>query len=242
MIPLIRLGNIEISTYWMMMGLGYLAMVFLVLKRRERFNLKKWQSIAITSAIMFFGILGSKLLYCLENMNELQGNGLPLTNGFSFFGAVFLIPPLMACFGMLFGLRPKQTMDLSAPCGVLMAGTLRFGCFMNGCCGGISAVLFGHTFRWPTQAIESIGDFAILFWLLSVEKKNSEEAHLYPRFMLTYGVLRFFVELMRDTPKDWWALSHGQWFSIIAVAVSATILTRKNALGKRNAQCNGRKK
>lgn len=232
MIPLIRLGNIEISTYRMMMALGYLAMLILMLERRDRFNLKKWQSVAFTSLLMLSGLLGCKALYCLENLDEIREQGLTASGGFSFYGGVFLIPPLMVSFGLLFHLRAKQTMNAAAPCVALMVGVIRFGCFLNGCCGGKSAILLGCTFHWPTQAIESIGDFVILFWLLSVEK-NSEEAHLYPRFMLTYGVLRFFVEFLRDTPKDWLALSHGQWFSIVAIAVSAAILVRKSVLRKR---------
>lgn len=241
MIPLIRLGNIEISTYWMMMALGYLAMLLLMLKRRDRFNLKKWQSVVFTSLLMLSGLLGCKALYCLENMEEVKAQGLTVSGGFSFYGAVFLIPPLMVCFGILFHLRAKQTINAAAPCVALMVGVIRFGCFLNGCCGGKRAALLGLTFHWPTQAIESIGDFVILFWLLSVEKKNSEEAYLYPRFMLAYGVLRFFVEFMRDTPKDWLALSHGQWFSIVAIAASAAILIRKSVLRKRTIQRSGSK-
>lgn len=241
MIPLIRLGNIEISTYRMMMALGYLAMLILMLERRDRFNLKKWQSVAFTSLLMLSGLLGCKALYCLENLDEIREQGLTVSGGFSFYGAVFLIPPLMVCFGLLFHLRAKQTMNAAAPCVALMVGVIRFGCFLNGCCGGKSATLLGCTFHWPTQAIESIGDFLILFWLLSVEKKNSEEAHLYPRFMLAYGALRFFVEFLRDTPKDWVTLSHGQWFSIVAIAVSAAILVRKSVLRKRNIQRSGSK-
>lgn len=233
MIPLIRLGNIEISTYWMMMALGYLAMLLLMLKRRGRFNLKKWQSVAFTSLLMLSGLFGCKVLYCLESLEEVKAQGLTVSGGFSFYGAVFLIPPLMVCFGMLFHLRPKQTMNAAAPCVALMVGVIRFGCFLNGCCGGKRAALLGLTFHWPTQAIESIGDFVILFWLLSVEK-NSEEAHLYPRFMLAYGVLRFFVEFLRDTPKDWGALSHGQWFSLAAIMISTGIFVRKGVLRRGN--------
>lgn len=233
MIPLIRLGNIEISTYRMMMALGYLAMLILMLERRDRFNLKKWQSVAFTSLLMLSGLLGCKALYCLENLGEIRVQGLTASGGFSFYGAVFLIPPLMACVGLLFHLRAKQTINAAAPCVALMVGVIRFGCFLNGCCGGKSAILLGCTFHWPTQAIESIGDFVILFWLLSVEK-NSEEAHLYPRFMLTYGVLRFFVEFLRDTPKDWVTLSHGQWFSLAAIIISAGIFVRKGVLQRGN--------
>ena len=52
--------------------------------------------------------------------------------------------------------------------------------------------------------------------------------------MLTYGVLRFFVEFLRDTPKDWVTLSHGQWFSLAAIIISAGIFVRKGVLQRGN--------
>ena len=101
-----------------------------------------------------------------------------------------------------------------------MIGVMRFGCFLNGCCGGIQAKIFGQRFQWPTQALESIGDFVILLWLLNLEENKETEGKLYPRFLLTYGILRFIIEFLRDTPKDWLYLSHGQWFSLIAVGIA----------------------
>ena len=162
---------------------------------------------------MFSGVAGCKLLYILEHLGE------PITvGGFSFFGAVFLVPPLMALFGLLFRLKPTESINASAPCVNAMIGTIRVGCFLNGCCGGWT---LANGFRWPTQALESVGDFVILFRLLNREEKG--DRFLYPRFMLAYSILRFLIEFLRDTPKDWLRLSHGQWFAIAAALIAVTV-------------------
>lgn len=217
MIPEIFCFNLSISTYYTMMFVGFLVMGYLMLRRRERYHLSKLQACLFTVCVMFSGVLGCKLLFIMENWGE------PITfGGFSFFGAVFLVPVLMAGFGLLFRLRPSHSINASAPCVCAMVGTIRVGCFLNGCCGGWTTA---GGFTWPTQAMESVGDFIILFWLLGREEK--EDRFLYPKFMLSYCVLRFLIEFLRDTPKDWLGLSHGQWFSIAAAAIAVIFLLLK---------------
>lgn len=202
----------------MMMGAGFLVMLWLMLRRRARFGLGAGKAVLFTALVMLSGLIGCKLLYILENLRDTLEYGVTL-GGFSFFGAVFLVPPLMALFGLPMGLRPARSLDASAPCVCAMVGTIRVGCFLNGCCGGWTTA---SGFTWPTQAMESIGDFIILFWLLSREEKGGDR--LYPRFMLAYGALRFLIEFLRDTPKDWLRLSHGQWFSAAAVLIGAAVV------------------
>lgn len=217
MLPELHIGAITISTYYGMMFLGFVLMLVLMLKRRARYGLNTGQAILFTVCVMFSGVLGCKVLFILENWGE------PITvGGFSFFGAVFLVPPLMALFGLLFKLKPRESINAAAPCVNAMIGTIRVGCFLNGCCGGWA---LENGFRWPTQAMESIGDFIILFWLLSKEEKD--DRFLYSRFMLAYSILRFLIEFLRDTAKDWLYLSHGQWFAITASALAALLLIPK---------------
>ena len=229
MLPEVSLFGVTISTYYSMMGAGFLAMVFLMLRRRARFGLRAPGAVAFAVLVMLTGLVGCKLLYIAENYPA------PVTlGGFSFFGAVFLVPPLMALSGLLFRLRPGRSLDACAPCVTAMVGVIRVGCFLNGCCGGRLFSIAGHTLRWPTQMAESVGDLVILFWLLTCEEKGREG--LYPRFLLAYGALRFVIEFFRDTPKDWLGLSHGQWFSIGAVMVGALWLyLTAFAAGRRNA-------
>jgi phosphatidylglycerol:prolipoprotein diacylglycerol transferase len=218
MLPYFTLFGHRFSTYYTMMLAGFVFMLVLMLRRRSRYGLKAWQAVLFTVCVMFSGVLGCKVLYTLEHWGE------PFTlGGFSFFGAVFLVPPLMALLGLPFRLRPGRSICAAAPCVNAMIGTIRVGCFFNGCCGGWATA---SGFIWPTQAAESIGDFVILWYLL--RREEAGERDLYPRFMVLYGALRFVVEFFRKAEPQ--TLFHaGHWFAIAAIVVGLACL----ALGRR---------
>ena len=152
------------------------------------------------------------MLYILENLQDTLKNGISL-GGQSFFGALFLVPILMALIGRAFRLSPSESTDYVAAPVIFILMCMRMGCMLNGCCGGI---LLGD-FRVPTQMLEACFDAIIFVILWEFEKKGNKQGKIYPIMMVLYGIIRFFLEFVRDTSKDWLGLSHGQWFSIAAV-------------------------
>lgn len=219
MLPTILIGGKAVSTYWLMFLVGIGAMFALMLRRKQRFNIGTGKALAFTLGLSLCGLASVKLLYILENLQLVLENGLTL-GGTSFFGAVFLVPLLMYPVGRLLSLKFGQTADASALCVLAMIGCMRVGCFLAGCCGGTEAQICGLTFHWPTQAVESLGDFAILALLYEVEERGNRSGWLYPMFMIGYSILRFFVEFFRNTVKDWLGLGHGQWYAIVAIVVA----------------------
>lgn len=226
MLPIITIGEVKVSTYWLMFTVGVCSMGALMLRRRETYSLTRVQALLFTLLLTVCGLAGTKLLYILENWRETVENGLTL-GGQSFFGAVFLIPVLMALLGRLFSLPPGRSLDACAPCVASMIGFMRMGCFFNGCCGGWEAAVGSVHFHWPTQAVESLGDFCLLGLLLHMEEQERHPGRRYALFLLGYGVLRFFVEFLRDTEKDWLALGHGQWFALAGCLIGAALLLRE---------------
>ena len=220
-----RIGEYVIPTFPIMLTLGVVGMYLCTYKRKTVFSLNAWKSAIITVLLTLVGVAGAMLLYFFESGSF---------GGVSFYGSVFLIPLLMPLLGLLFRLKPGQTMDICSPCVAIMIGCMRFNCFLSGCCGGWEMCIGEFCFKWPTQAMDSIGDFAILSVLLYMEKKKPQNGILYPTFMLLYSVMRFFLEFLRDTPKDWLYLSHGQWFALIAIAVGIgwILLARKRMTSK----------
>lgn len=223
MLQEIQIGGWSVSTYWLMLLTGAVGMGVCLYKRRKRFLLSGPKCVAFTVLLTVVGFAGAKLLFILENIRQTLENGLSL-GGVSFFGSVFLIPMLMPLVGRLFGLRGGPTMDICGPCVAIMIGCMRVGCYLQGCCGGWEACFGDICFVWPTQAIDSIADFAILAWLLQTESEGRGEGKLYPIFMVSYSAMRFFLEFLRDTPKDWLLMSHGQWFSLTAILIGAVWL------------------
>lgn len=238
------LGAWKIDTYRLMLAVGAFGMLLCVLYRRKRFTLRWEACVLFTLILTVVGVLGAKLLFILENLQEALKNGLSL-GGVSFFGSVFLVLVLMPFMGKLFRLRGGEVLDICAPCVAIMIGCMRVGCFLAGCCGGWEVRLGNWCFHWPTQAMDSIGDFAILFLLMQWEEQRKQKNLLYPWFLVLYSTMRFFIEFLRDTPKDWLFLSHGQWFSLAAAAIGGCMIiaakkNRKSTKRKKTAdRCGG---
>lgn len=90
----------------------------------------------------------------------------------------------------------------------------RWGCFLGGCCYGfVTDHPFGLHFpfdppgvlRHPSQIYESLGAALILAILFlcerlwpPLERRVRDGALLWPLFMVLYGTLRFFVDLLRE--------------------------------------------
>ena len=238
MYPYLTIGQLKIPLYYTAMVLGYILMIVVMLlkKRRQKYGLSRLGGLYFATMVLIFGIVGCKILYTLENINLVIKNGFSF-GGFSFYGAVFLIPIAMPLIGKTQKLSWRSTLDSSAICILTMLGTIRFGCFLNGCCGGNVYCIGSYSFTLPTQLIECACDLVILFALLKWEANGNVRGFLYPRFLLLYGSARFFIEFLRNTTKDWLSLSHAQWFCIVAVAVGLAweILMRKKVAAQQPA-------
>ncbi len=224
MLPYITVGQIKISTYYSAMVLGFVLMVMLMLQkeRRQKYALNSSKSILFATSGLIVGILGCKALYVIENLTWVKNNGFTF-GGFSFYGAVFLTPLMMPLIGKLLNLNWRNTLDNSAICILAMLGTIRIGCYFNGCCGSRIFNIGDFYFSLPIQLIECIFDFLILNILLKREKNGENSGFLYSTFLLLYGSARFVIEFFRNTEKDWLYFSHAQWFSIAAIIIGAML-------------------
>ena len=209
------------------MFLGYVLMVVLMMLkyRRRMYDLSPLKSFLFATLGVVVGVVGCKVLFVLEKFEWVVKTGFTF-GGFSFYGAVLLSLLIMPLCKKPFRLDTRSVLDCTAICIVAMLGTIRIGCYCNGCCGGRVFGSGENLFTLPTQLIECALDFAILFLLLKYEKRGGFQGRLYPKFLLFYGVGRFFIEFLRATDKDWLYLSHAQWFSIVAVIIGITFEIR----------------
>ena len=208
--------------YYGFLSVGAASMFVLTMRRRNRYGLSVPSALCFPLLLLICGISGAKLLYFVEN-------GFASFSGMSFFGAVYLVLLLMPLIGLLFRLRPLQTLDACAPCVASIIGFMRFGCFCAGCCGGVYCSVGSFSFRWPTQLIEGFADMMILGLLLSLEQKEENRGLLYPVFLVSYGVMRFLIEFLRDTSKAIAGLSEGQWLALAGsiIGIVCFLIIRK---------------
>lgn len=230
MYPHIQIAGHDLSTYWLVFALGIFLMLGYNIYRSAKHRKKTAETVLMTLYLILTSLVGAKMLYYMENISVLFEKGIAL-NGVSFFGAVFLAPLGVLLLCKLQQKQWKIEMDFYTPSLVLMLAVLRLGCFVSGCCGGTEVTLAGyHIAHFPAQLTECVGDLLILGGLLLYEHFWKKKGRLYPFFLVYYGILRFVLEFARDTKKDWLGLSHGQWFSVIAIAVGGYLL---HSFGKR---------
>ena len=204
------------NAYSVLLLFGGISVIALMILRRQRYSLSVWKAGILGLALMIFAVVGAKLLYILESKGD--------TTGMSLFGAVFLVLFCIPLISRFFSLSGNEALDACAPCGASVIGFVRFGCYLAGCCGGWYTTIAGRVFQWPTQLIESLCDFAILGLLLQMEQKEHKKGSLYAWFLILYCASRFLIEFLRDTPKDWLGMSHGQWFALIGIALGLGVL------------------
>jgi len=190
--------------YHSFLMLGAVSMLVLTLLRRKKYGFSMFSAVIFPLLLLLCGVTGAKLLYFIES-------GFASFDGMSFFGAVYLVMLMMPVIGLMFHLKPVQTLDACAPCVASIIGFMRFGCFCAACCGGVVCSMGKVSFRWPTQLMEGFGDMMILGLLLSLEQRENKKGLLYPIFLVIYGIMRFDIEFLRDTPKTMLGFSEGQW-------------------------------
>lgn len=221
MLPELHIFHWTVSSYYFMMAAGFFLMAVLMLIKRKRYDFTVFRALMFTVCVMVAGVLGCRVLYILENVRALIEFGF-VEMGFSFFGAVFLVPLIMIPVGKLFGLTAGKSTDAAAICVCAMVATIRIGCFLNGCCGG---KITASGFQWPAQIMEGIGDYLILSWLLRCDKQN--KPGLYLRFMICYGCLRFVVEFFRSSSKGT-ILDTAHFLALLSIGIGASVLFTVN--------------
>ena len=227
MLPKVSILGMAFSTYWIMFFVGLIGMIVICWRRANLYCCapttigKKIKAVVFVLLLAVFGLLGTKVLYVLENLQETIDNGITL-GGQSFFGALFLVPVAMIGCGWLLGLRPLASTDFCAPPVIFILMCMRLGCFMTGCCGGIKVC----NIEVPAQLIEAIGDACIFVFLLYREERGKHKGQLYPLLMLLYGSMRFLIEFVRDTPKDIFFFSRGQVYSVFAIIIAVVWIVR----------------
>lgn len=223
MLTEINVGGLSLSTYWMMFVFGTAAMSVMNYKRREKLGISKVLAVLLGVYTAISGLIGAKLMYIFENFSQVLENGITL-GGVSFYGTVFFMPIAMLVAAAVLKKKRSQAIDFVTPPILLMLAFMRAGCFLNGCCGGISFDVCGLQIESiPTQLIELTMDVGIMCYLLKRVNKKLTYGELYYLFMIMYGIGRFMIEFIRIREISVLGMSNGQIFSVLSVFVGVTV-------------------
>ena len=210
MLRTITIGSLVVDMYQLMMDIGLLGMFFHVIRRRKKVSLSLVQSITFVLLMIVSGLFGAYLFGFLQTQNF---------GAINMFGAIFTVPLVMPIIGKLFKLTGAQVNDLSAVCLAIVNTFVKVGCFLGGCCEGIVSYIGNGYFQWPAQIMGVIGGTIIILWLLRIEAYETWQGALYPLFMLSYGIMRFFLNAITYIPIQWWGLQPSQWFALLSAII-----------------------
>ena len=216
------LGSLSVSLYWLMHGVGLLGMILLCVRRAPAASLGVWQAVSIAVLLAVSGYVGAKLLYIVENWQKVLQTGLELS-GVSFFGTVFFMPLALWLMAHLYRRDVPAFMDYCTPAGLVMLTAIRTGCFLNGCCRGITVWFGSRPVTLPSQLLECTLDLVLLELIFRLEEKKLFCGRRYGVFMGGYGLIRFAVEFTRATPKQYAGLSGGGWFAVISFLIGFAV-------------------
>ena len=108
----------------------------------------------------------------------------------------------------------------------------RLGCLPEGCCYGVAtelpwAIERHGSARHPVQLYEGFLDLALAAWLWSIRDRPMPSGHLFRRYLVGYGSIRFGVEFFRGDPvRVLGPLNAVQWLCLAAVVGFAVLIVR----------------
>ena len=241
--PYFNLFSFQVPAYGFMIMLGILAAMFMGRFLRKHLAITEDDFYTAAIWLLVCGIIGSKLLYWLVELDEIIKNPHflveSLTAGFVYYGAF-----LGAAFGIfMFSKTRKKNfisfMDMLCPPIALGQAIGRIGCFLAGCCYGAPAkgswgVIFPANVGSsapagipliPTQLYESAFCLLLSGFLVFVFLREKRIGTSLGSYCVLYGVWRFIIEFYRSDERGTVGpLSTSQFICIFVVLTGLVLL------------------
>jgi phosphatidylglycerol:prolipoprotein diacylglycerol transferase len=242
MYPVISIGSIEIESYIFIYLLAFIIVALLVKRefKKRHYSLKLFIGLLITG--LFFGMIGSKLYYVIENWDAFTID--PYQTFFRISGSGWYGGFILGGIGILIFLKINKLpiitfLDILAPFLLVGQAIGRLGCFLAGCCYGTPsdlpwAVSFPNTIYpphvkvHPTQLYEMIIYFTISILLLRLKNKNLKCGIILGLYLTLAGMGRFIIEFYRSNPRIIVQLSAPQILAFIGIAFGFYFIFRAN--------------
>jgi phosphatidylglycerol:prolipoprotein diacylglycerol transferase len=234
---LFRIGSFEITSFGVMVALGALAGLWVFRRELARAGLP---DAALDAAVygLVGGLIGAKLLYVFEHLDEASFLALFLDRGgMSWFGG--FVGGLVAGYATIRAKGWPLVPVLSAATPALAVGQLlgRVGCFLVGDDYGRPTTLpWGIAFPrglpptldrvHPAQLYEA-AFLAVLTWvLIRWRRKGIADRTVLGRYFVIAGLFRFLLEFVRVNVRVLGPLTVAHCFALAVVALGLVILLR----------------
>ncbi len=132
---LFKIGPLNVYSYGLMMGIGFLAANYVAVKEFSRKGLGSNFANHVTIIAVIFGIAGSKILSLIENWGDFLSDPIGMTfspGGLTWYGGFVLAAVLITWAAKRKGFRFLRVADALAPALILGYGIARLGCHVSG--------------------------------------------------------------------------------------------------------------
>lgn len=220
-------GVIPVYSFFVALGIAAgMSYYFLELKRRGGVS---DGAAKIVASALIFGALGAKIPLIFEGRTPEQ-----ILYGKSIIGGL-----IGGMFGVIFIkklLKIKLRLgNYIAPAVALGTGIGRFGCYFNGCCYGVATDCcdiickdFGDgRLRLPTQLFEAAFQFTAFLILHFFKSKVKTPGILFKIYLISYMIIRFLMEFIRENPTVWLSMSIYQIICIIGIFYMGILILKE---------------
>jgi len=254
-------GGLTIYSYGVMVALGFLAALAWLNYDSKRQGVSSARSIDLAFYIIIAAIIGSRILHvAVSERQRFLENPLMILRiwegGLVFYGGLIAALAVSAWYIRRHRMPLMKTCDIFAPAIALGHAIGRIGCFLAGCCYGKVcqghpwySVVFPddpHTFApvglplYPTQLIESVGEFVIFGLLLLVRRFKRFDGQLIACYLILYSVLRTTGEFLRgDVERGFLVEPYLSTSSFLSILIFAAGLYLYIKLGRGKGRAEG---
>jgi len=239
----------RIPLYGIMTMLGYLAAIFYCVRKKDALKITSDELMDVLFYIILGAIIGGKIFYMIFNWNDFIASTFieKLRFGFVFFGGFIGAAVSGIITARIKKIPVLKFADFMAPAIPLGHAIGRIGCFCAGCCygkvaqHGFFAVKFNNPDSlvpyslhgiglYPTQLMESAGNFILFLILLTVFNKKHKDGTVIASYVIGYGLIRFIVEFFRGDDRGAFimGLSPSQFIAAVLIILTSALLLKRH--------------
>lgn len=245
---LIDIGFIQIRWYSVLILLAFIIGYILVINRCKKTGIETSFISDLCFNLIIFCILGARIYYCLFNLDYYSKNILDIfkiwEGGLAIHGGI-----IAGILTIYFCCRKKEIslfkiLDIFAPALVLGQAIGRWGNFFNMEAYGPETTLFNlqklgipnfiidgmyieGAYHHPTFLYESIGCLLIFIIIMLIRNiKSIKIGQVTAIYFICYGMIRFFIESLRQDSLMLFNLKVAQIISIIMIIIGIIIFIK----------------
>lgn len=249
---LIDLGFIQIRWYSVLILAAFIIGYLLVINRCKKKGISTTQISDMCFYLIIVCILGARIYYCLFSLDYYSKNILDIfkiwEGGLAIHGGI-----IAGIIFIYFYTKKKQIdllelLDIFAPALVLGQAIGRWGNFFNGEAFGpettlstlknlhipdfiIDGMYIDHAYHHPTFFYESLGCLIIFIIIMCIRNnKNIKDGQITSIYLIGYGIIRYFIESLRQDSLMLFNLKVAQIVSIIMIVIGLYLLIRPYVL------------